>query len=251
MTLRRFIYTSHKWLAVITGVFTFLWFTSAVAMLLPRNLMTRQSEPVTSEAAPRPGASRETGPDFKGIAVSVPEAVAAVESATSGEAVATAVRLDSFEGRLSYRVDTGTNGVWWVNATDGTVTTIDSQAARRLVIASGFADDALGPVERLTEHGPGYMYGPLPAYRIAAKERGLVFIVDPTTGEVQAWSALRRWYRFITGWHTLDFLRPLLGGAGVGLLMWILAIVGTGMTVFGFCILWLQFRQWRQVQHRA
>jgi hypothetical protein len=249
MTPRRFIYASHKWLAVVTGAFTFLWFASAVAMLLPRDLLARQSEP-TTESAAAAGAGR-TGPDFKGIAISVPQAIAAVESATAGEAIATTVRVDSLEGMLSYRIDTATNGVWWVNARDGVATTIGPQIARRLVVAAGFADEALGPVERLTTYGPGYTYGPLPAYRIRAEGRGLVFSVDTATGEVQPWSALRRWYRFITGWHTLDFLRPLLGGPAVGLLMWILSIAGTGMTAFGFCILWLHFRQWRQVQRRV
>src|SRR6185295_593914 len=113
--------------------------------------------------------------------VSVPQAVSAVESATAGKAVAKKIEVGFLEERLSYRIDTERNGVWWVNAVDGTATQIDAETARRLLIADGVADKSLGTARLITTYEEDYPAGSLPAFGFDAKEVGRVFTVEQAT----------------------------------------------------------------------
>lgn len=248
MTLNRFVFKTHKWLAVITAIFTFLWFASSIVMVMPRNLMGRGGG---AGEGGGPGPARETGPSLRSVTVSVPQAVAAVEGSAGPGVQIRKVDIVPLEGLLYFRMATARHGAWFVNALDGTAMQITADMARRMVMAGGPKDENLTPAETLTAHTGDYPSGPLPVYRVSTKNGAATFIVEPETGSIRRSTALSRWRMFIVGWHTLDFMKPWIGMNGVLWLMWIMSIVGTAMTLFGFWILWIQFVQWRKARGRA
>ncbi|GEM_PF-5084444 len=249
MTLSRFVFKTHKWLAVVTAVFTFLWFASSIVMVIPRSLLGRGAGGGAAEPGDW-GAARAAGPNFKAVVTSVPQAVAAVEAAAP-DAVARQVELVTLENLLYYRIGTARQGAWFVNALDGRAMQIDAAVARRLVMAGGPQDENLAPTETLTRHTSDYPGGRLPVYRVTTRNGAATFIVEPDTGAIRRSTSLSRWRAFIVGWHTLDFMKPWIGTNAVIWLMWIMSLIGTAMTLFGFWILWIQFVQWRAARGRA
>jgi hypothetical protein len=252
MTLNRFVFKTHKWLAVITAIFTFLWFASSIVMVMPRGLMGRGGAGAGSGEAADWGADRDAGPSYKAVAVSVPQAITAVETTSAGgQLQVRGIDIVRLEGLLYFRIRSARRGTWFVNALDGTAMQITADMARRMVMAGGPKEENLTPAETLTAHTGDYPSGPLPVYRVSTKNGAATFIVEPETGSIRRSTALSRWRMFIVGWHTLDFLKPWIGMNGVLWLMWIMSIIGTAMTLFGFWILWIQFVQWRTARGRA
>jgi uncharacterized iron-regulated membrane protein len=237
MTLNRFVYKTHKWLAVSVGFFSLLWFGSGVVMMLPQNLLGR---PGANPA----GAS--AGPDFKQMAITVPQAIAAAEAAAGRSTVATSVDVRTIEGRLYYQIALAKGGTHLIDAVSGTRLEITEEYAQQMAARLIGGRGKLGESGTVRAHNVEYSYGPLPVYRFVSDDAAATIVyVSPNTGEMRASDRRGRIREFIVGTHTFVFLRPLVTPRGAKVLLILSSFVGLVMTAFGSWILWIQFQNWR------
>lgn len=236
MSLNRFVFKSHKWLAVAAGLLTLIWFVSGIVMVLPVSIFGAP-EPLSAAGPP--------GPGYKEIAVSIPQAIAAVEAGLGREVKVTGVEFRRIAGRLLYRVQTDGAGAHLVDALSGERYVIDEAVARELL---RLADPAAtgGELTLVREFDSDYRYGPLPAYRMTMSDAMRTnYYIGVETGEVRATNTGGRWRGFLAGMHTFDFLHGIASSRAVRLSLVGTSLVGTLMTLFGFWILWIQFVNWR------
>jgi hypothetical protein len=239
MTLNRFIYKTHKWLAVGVGLFTLIWFASGVVMVMPKNFLGKGSVADGSAVA-------RTGPGYKEIRLSIPQAIAAAEAAAGKPAEVTGVSLRRVNGRLAYEINTAKSGTHLIDALDGTPIQVTQEFARQM------AEQALGgrakarEISLLQNYTMDYMYGELPAYRVAMDDEAATQVyIGKTTGAIR-WSDWKgRLRAFISGSHSFDFLLPIMANKWIRVALAFLSFVGVCMTMFGTWILWLQFQNWR------
>lgn len=237
-----FLYKWHKWFAVAAGLLTLLWFGSAVVMMLP--------DPLFGSKAAR----RETAEslDFRQVKVTVPEAIAALEAATGQPAQITGVGLRRFRGRLLYSLSTPGGKSYLIDAISGEPFIITEQVAREIAFSAVSRSASLGPARKIEKFDSDYNWGPLPAYRFQVEDSpGTAVYVGIQTGEVRSTDRLGRIRAFLTGTHTLQFLRPMLPNWSVKLTMLVFSVIGVGMTLLGGAILWLQLRSWWQSRWRT
>jgi hypothetical protein len=250
MTLQRFVFKTHKWLAAGVGLFTFTWFLSGIVMSLP-GLQRPKAE--LGQASP-PRAVATTRPDaqpFRQIAVSIPQAIAAAEAAAGRRLRIEHVGIKALPGRLVYAIEA-----------EGPETfLIDTGSGARVVIDEAFAEEiaqrvighraAWEPATLLREHTSEYKYGPLPVYRLAARDaqRSIEF-VSVADGDTTGSTRWGRWRTAITQLHTFGFLLPRYSGAAASLGLVLFGAVGLSMTAFGLWILWLQFLAWLRARRR-
>lgn len=236
MSLSRFVFKSHKWLAVAAGLLTLIWFVSGIVMVLPVSIF----------GAPGPlNVAGPPGPGYKEIAISIPQAIAAVEAGLGREVKVTGVEFRRIAGRLLYRVQTDGAGAHLVDALSGERYVINESVARELL---RLADPAAagGELTLVREFESDYRYGPLPAYRMTmADALRTNYYIGVETGEVRATNTGGRWRAFLAGMHTFDFLHGIASSRAVRLSLVGTSVVGTLMTLFGFWILWIQFVNWR------
>lgn len=236
MNLSRFVFKSHKWLAVAAGLLTLIWFVSGIVMVLPVSIFGAPGQ--LSAAGP-------PGPAYKEIAVGIPQAIAAVEAGLGREVNVTSVEFRRIAGRLLYRVQTDGAGAHLVDAISAERYVIDETRARELL---RLADPAAagGAMTLVREFDSDYRYGPLPAYRLSLADAARTnYYVSVETGEVRATNTGGRWRGFLAGMHTFDFLRPWTNAVSHRLLLVVTSLVGTLMSLFGLWILWIQFVNWR------
>jgi len=239
MNLTKVVFKTHKWLAVGAGLLTFIWFVSGCVMLLPPYVFG--TVPRLQSKAPEPA------PAYKEIAVTVPQAIAAVEAAVGQPVEATGVGFRRVTGKLCFEISTAKNGTHLVDALNGKRFEVTEDVARQLVMGLDVPrNDLPWSVSTVREYDADYGYGPLPVYRIAILDpAGTVYYVDATTGEMNATNRAGRLRGFLAGTHTLGFLQPAMGGRALRVTLILFSILGTVMSVFGFWILWIQFRNWR------
>ncbi len=243
MSWSRFIYKTHKWLAVAAGVFTFLWFASGVVMVLPTNLFGRVPA----------AASEPERPAFRDVTVGVPQAIAKVEATTGRRVEVTDVGFRRLLGELFYQISTDA-GTHLVNARTGERLEIGEEAAWQILSRAigSPAERLAGRLTLLREYDEGYAYGPLPVYRYPAGDAaGTIFYVAVPTGEWRATNRAGRIRGFIAGLHTFEPLRALLPARGVRLAVIGMGAVGTLMTLFGLGILYVQFLQWKRLRSQS
>lgn len=237
MTLNRLVYKTHKWLAVGVGFLTLVWFASGVVMMLPKGVL----------GGPRTGAGGNAAkPDFKGITITVPQAIAAAETAAGGNIVTTNVDVRDIEGRLYYLISTAKSGAHLIDAVSGTRLEITEEYATQM--AARRAGGGAQPQETLLwkSHTPEYTFGPLPVYRISFDDgAATVVYVSKNTGEVTTSDRKGRIRGFIAGTHTFEFLKPMLLNRSIRALLMFFSFVGLCMSVFGGWILLIQFQNWR------
>ena len=238
----RFIYQSHKWLAVVVVATTLCWFISGVVMVLPGSWRTlSQNLTLASDADPRLSGT----PEFEDARVTVPSAIGAVRAQAGKPVRITSVKLRRLPGRLSYEVATF-DRVYLVDAVSGEVFTLNESLAAQIAAATVGPRTSLGPVTIQRETTSDYR-GPVPAYRIPVSDgKGTVLYVVGPPVDVRYSDRLSRRLNPIAGWHELQFLRPLLSGSAVRLTMLVSAVLGTLMSVAGTVILFLQFQRWRR-----
>lgn len=238
MTLSRFVFKSHKWLAVPTGVITFLWFFSGILMTVPNRLLR-------AVAGPQPQVGRaQTGESpYRTLRISIPDAIAAVDRSGGHALNVRDVSMRSIEGQLYYRISTE-EGVRLVNGNDGSLLTISGDVARRILVHGGIPAEQLGAVAFLKEYNLEYPYGPLPAWRVESHDAKATIYYVGVDGELRSSRRLGRIHEFLMGMHTLEFLSPWFRIGILRLIMWIFSILGTTMTLFGFWILWIQYKNW-------
>ncbi len=235
MTLQRLVFKTHKWLAVSAGIFTLLWFGSGVVMVLPRGVLGASRT-----------AAKSAAPDYKGITITVPQAIAAAEAAASASVVTTGVDLREIEGRLFYMVSTAKSGTHLIDAVSGTRLEITEDYAKQMAVR--MAGGNIQPREMtLVRRNEGeYMTGTLPAYRFDFDDAAATVVyVSKNTGEMSANDRKGRLRGFITGAHTFEFLRAPLGGRIVRAMLILFSFAGLCMSVFGGWILLIQFQNWR------
>lgn len=243
MNITKFVFKTHKWLAVSAGAMTVLWFFSGIFMTIPGPLLRAFAQ---DEKPPA-----ETASPYRNLRVSVPGAIAAADGAAGRNVDVHDIAFRKIEDRLYYRVGTR-QGVFLVSGDDATILRVTEDVAKRIVVHRGAGADELGSVTRLETYGVEYTFGPLPAWRIAASDaQRRIYYVEVNGGEVRFTTRVARLRGHIVGVHSLEFLNGWLSRGVIHLIMWVLAIVGTAMSVFGCWILWLQWRNWRQARGHA
>ena len=237
MTLNRFVFKTHKWLAVSVTLFALLWFASGIVMVLPRNLLGKPSSSPQGNSG---------APDFRGIVLSASQAIAAAEAAAGGSLPVSSVDMRAIEGRLYYQISTVRAGNHLIDAVSGARLKITEEYAKQMALRQ-FA--GLGPLQEsgvVRAHGIEYGFGPLPAYRFAfADPAATIVYVDPATGDIHASDRNGRLRAFIVGTHTFEFFKPMMGSRWAKITLIFFSFVGLVMSVFGTWILWIQFQNWR------
>jgi hypothetical protein len=236
MRLHKFVFKSHKWLAVGAALATVLWFASGVVMLIPTGGPAPQS---TGHVACQP-----CNTDYKAVTVTLPQAVAAVETAAGETVEVSGIDFRRFERQLHYRVVTRNAGVYFVHALTGHAWRVDADQARRIMVMNGLSADRLGTPLLLTGYTWAYQGGSLPAWQVPVAGDATAYYVLAGDGTLERISRLGWWKRFIIGWHTFDFLNPLMSRQNAALWMLLFGATGSLMVLFGVWILWMQWRNW-------
>jgi hypothetical protein len=236
MTLNRFVYKTHKWLAVGVGLITVVWFASGIVMVLPASMLGGGAAPV-----PAPGK-----PDFPAMTVSVAQAVAAAQAAGGANLVVSQVELRPIEGRLYYQISTAKSGTHLIDATSGARLDITEEYAKQMAARLAGGSAAIQESETVKKYGIEYSFGPLPVFRfVFADPATTIVYVSARTGELRASTRQGRMRAFIGGTHTFDFLQPVVADRGKRMALLIFSFVGLAMSTFGSWILWIQFQNWR------
>jgi hypothetical protein len=242
MNWRPFLYKWHKWFAVAVGLLTFIWFASGVVMMLPSPLFG-------GKPGPRGPAEQL---DFRQAKVTVPQAIAVLETATGRPARITGVSMRRLRGRLLYSLATAGDKTYFVDAISGEPFSITEEIARQIALSTLGEGASLGPVSQVKKYGWEYTWGPLPVYRFEANDAaGTIVYVAMDTGESRTSDRAGRTRALLADSHTLQFLRPLMPQWSVKLTMLVFSAVGVVMTLLGGAILWLQLRTWWQNRWRT
>jgi hypothetical protein len=238
----RFIYQTHKWLAVAVVAATLCWFISGVIMVLPGSWRTLSPNlTLMNDADPRLSGT----PEFDDARVTVPSAIAAVREHTGKPLRITSVKLRRLPGRLAYEVATPER-VYLVDGVNGELFALNETLAGQIAAATVGPRTPLGPVTVQRERTSDYR-GTVPAYRIPVEDgKGTVLYIGGPPVDVRHSDRLTRTLTPIVGWHELMFLQPWLSGPAVRLTMLVSAIIGTLMSLAGTVILFLQFQRWRR-----
>ena len=236
MTLSRFIFKTHKWLAVAVGLFTFTWFVSGIVMVLPGSLFTGTYADRKADPAP---------PAFRDVAVSVPQAIAAVDAAAAKPVEVTEFGFRQVLGTLYFEIGTVKSGRHLVSTRDGVRLHITEDIARQIA-AESFGPGVTGKrASLLNDYDSDYAYGPLPVYRLPLEDsRATIVYVARDTGEVRFTNRPGRLRGTLAGLHTFDFLGSFLSSRSTRLILILFSAVGTLMSLFGLAILCLQLRNW-------
>ncbi len=237
MTLNRFVYKTHKWLAVGVSLFTLAWFVSGIVMVMPQNLLGK----LPSVAVEAPAV-----PDFKAMAVSIPQAIAAAEAAAGANLVITDVDLRPIEGRQYFLISTAKAGMHLIDAASGMRLEITEAYAKQMALRLVGGGAAIRESETVEKYSFAYASGPLPVFRFVFADAATTEVyVNPKTGEM-SWSDRKgRIKAFINGTHSFNFLRPVVADRGTRIALIFFSFVGLAMSLFGSWILWIQFQNWR------
>jgi len=243
----RFIYQSHKWLAVAVVVATLGWFISGVVLVLPGHWRTLSPGlTLTSDADPRLSGT----PAFEETRVSVPDAIAAVRGQTGTPVRITSVKLRRLPGRLAYEVATF-DRVYLVDAVSGVVFTLNEALAAQIAGTTVGPQTPVGPVTIQRTASSAYR-GPLPVYRVpVADGKDTVLFISGPPVVVNSSDRLSRPLNSIARWHDFSTLRSLLPESTVRLSLLVFGVGGTLMSVAGTLILILQFLRWRARMTRS
>lgn len=205
-------------------------------MVLPRSVL----------GTSRYGTENLPRPDYRAIAVTVPQAIAVAEAAAGGSVSATGIELREIEGRLYYQVSTAKSGSHLIDAVTGARLAITEDFARQMAarMAGGKAPRAVSVVQR---HEGEYTIVTFPAYRMDFDDAAsTVVYVSQVTGEMSAIDRKGRMRGFLAEAHTFGFLRPELSARSVRALLILTSVVGLLMVFFGGWILCIQFQIWRE-----
>lgn len=248
MTLQRFVFKTHKWLAVGAGLFTFLWFLSGIAMVAP--LMRPAGRAATGNAVKTP--QKDTEP-FRQIAVSVPQAIAAAEISAGHPLQIERVVLRRVAGKLVYEMGTTGAGIFLIDSMNAARLIVNEELARQIASSAHGVPVAWASIALVREHSRDYKNGPLPVYRFAADDqRASLYFINADTGEIAASSTRAgRLRMMIVQMHVFGFLQPELEAQTVTKLLVLFGAVGLLMSLFGGGILALQFRNWFVSRRRA
>ena len=247
MTLQRFIFKTHKWLAAGVGLFTLTWFFSGIVMVMPLLRPAARSADSGKSNTP-PGDSAP----FRQMAVSVPQAIAAAENAAGRPLRVERVALRTIAGKLIYEIGATRGATFLIDAMDATRLVVDEGLARQIASRAHPGPIEWSSIALVREHTNEYKYGPLPVYRLAANDpKATLYFINADTGEVAAASTrLGRLRMMVVQMHMFGFLQPELAPRTVNTLLAFFGGVGLLMSLFGGGILALQFRNWFVARRR-
>lgn len=230
MTLNKFVFKSHKWLALAAAVASMVWFVSGVAIVLP--------EPRASMAVPA------SELDVTDVRVAVPEAVQAAESAAGRRLKVRGVVLKLLGNRGVYEISSDA-GTCLVDAASGQVVTLDESAARSIAESLLAGRAQIASMELHRRHVLGYGYGPLPVFQIQTNAAdGTRIFLAQNTGELRIYSSAQMQRIAWHDAHNFTLLRGLLPNRAIRGLLLLAGVVASVMGVFGVWILWIQLRNW-------
>lgn len=248
MTFQRFVFKTHKWLAVGVGLFTFFWFLSGIVMVLPLQRETQPPGVAQQGQAP----ARDSHP-YRQVAVSVPQAIAAAEAAAGRPLSVTSVSFRALPGRLVYQIETNGAGVFLMDTAEVARIVITPELAAQIAAAALGHPAAWPAPVLLREHTSEYMHPSLPAYRLEADDaQHTVYYISAQTGEVlQGSTRLGRLRGILVGMHTFGFLRPEMDNRAISLTLIGFALTGLLLSVSGMWILGLQLLNWLRAHRRV
>jgi hypothetical protein len=240
----RFVYKSHKWLAVAAVLLTFVWFSSGVVMVLPSPLFSSAGKPVPSFGEP--------AASMRDAVVRPVDAIAAVDQVAGKTVQVRSVSFRALPGRIAYVVATTDAGTHLVDAVSCQPVIVNEELARQIAAELLPAGAQVREASILKGRSHEYSFGPVPAYRFVADDTARTIVyVGVQTGEARSTDRAGRIRAFLAGAHSLEFLHPYLQRRFVANLMLLLGSVGTLMTLFGAWILWLQFLNWRRARRKV
>jgi uncharacterized iron-regulated membrane protein len=248
MNLQRFVFKTHKWLAVGVGLFTFLWFFSGIVMVMPQLQSARRPA-----AAGAPRGPQSDAESFRQISVNIPQAIAAAEISAGHALEVQHVVLRTVAGRLVYEIGTAGAGTFLIDAMDASRLVVNEELARQIAARAHSTPVEWASISLVREHSREYKNGPLPVYRFAASDKNAsLYFINPETAEIAASSTrLGRLRMLIVQTHTLGFLRPEMQTQTVAKLLVLFAALGLLMSLFGGGILAFQLRNWFEARRRA
>lgn len=238
MNVTKFVFKSHKWLAVATSVLTVFWFFSGIFMTMPAFLQQAMAE----SPAPAAGPPAEIYRDFR---VTIPQAIALVDQNSGAAVHVNDVTIRQIGGQLYYRVATN-QGSSLVSVLDGSFLKITEEVARQLAVHAGAQAETLGAATLMKRWDGLYTWGALPVWKIQASDAaGTIYYVNPDGGDVSSFGGMKKIKAHLVGMHSLEFLNPWMSKSNIRLLMWVFTVAGNVMIFFGLWILWIQYVNWR------
>ena len=236
MTLNKFVFKTHKWLAVGTLLAVVFWFISGVVIVTPDRFFGSRR---FSEKA-------QTGePELRDAKIGIAQAVAVVDEAAGSPQKIARIELRKLGGRLAYELETAKREPILVDAMDGSRIVIDEEFAKQLVRRFAGQDARILQVTMIREHGNRYNWGPLPVWHVSLDDsRNTSFFVDVQRGRVSSndwYGRIRQW---LVGFHTFAFMESWFPGKAAQVTMWVFSFAGTVMIFFGCWILWIQWKLW-------
>jgi hypothetical protein len=235
MTLNKFVFKTHKWLAVGVALATVVWFITGVALIVPPRLLRG------AEAR----AVRADLPSFEDARVTIPQAIAAMQAAAGAPVKAAQIAFQRLPGKLLYEISATNGKTYFVDALSGDPFVVNETTARQL--AENFLAGRGQVVEVTLEkrYTVDHHGGPLPYYRVRADDpEQSTFFFANGAGGFRVTTRLDRILGMFHGAHTFAILRPWLPGAAVRALALLMTVAGTVMSFFGVWILWLQWQNW-------
>jgi hypothetical protein len=235
MTLNKFVFKTHKWLAVGVALATIVWFVTGVVLIIPPGMLG-----VDASAA-----GRAELPPYEDVQVTIPQAVAAAQAAAGPAVKITRVGFQRLPGKLLYEISAANGKTYLIDAVGGEPFAWDENTVRQ--VAEGFLAGRGRVVEvtlekKYTVDNTG---GPLPFYRVRADDpAGTMLYFTHNAGNFNVTTRRERILKMFHGAHTFAILRPWLSGATVRVLAMLMTVTGTVMSVFGVWILWLQWQLW-------
>lgn len=213
MTLAQ-LHRTHRWVAVIAGIFFLIWIVSGIARILP------------GAGAER----RASRPNYGNARVSPAQVAAAI-----GEPIVD-MTLIGVTGNPVYRVQTR-KGIRMVDAGSGEPFAITLETAEQILRTAYPGAGTALTRDRLTRHDWTYLAGPLPVYRIRAGGAGPFYFVSAQDGSIRKVTSTERVRALIGSMHTFEPLPGISGNPRIQKLAIAgAASLGLGAAVTGYLI---------------
>jgi len=224
---KRLIRKIHKWVGVGTSLFLFAWLVSGIIMVVPVDWLAQRMGLV-------PAASAWSAPGFRQIEVTIPAAIAALETELEGPLEIVGVQVTTFQAGPAYQVALRGGLTYLVDAISGepvVITETRAEAMARDVVPGAGRIASSARIESNDFH----YFGPFPAYKISFEEPSGNVVYVSATGSIRRTTPLTRMRRWITSLHDfgpltlIDDSRALQVGALVLLSLLALLVLASGL----------------------
>jgi hypothetical protein len=210
-------------MAVTAGIFILVWLVSGIVMIVP---------PLSAG----PARQRAPAADFPTVTMSPAEAIASLAKLLGATPQVHSVSLRRIAGMVVYEIAAGAGGSHMIDARTGRLFTITPQVAERVARHDFPTQANVRDINLVTRHTFAYLWGPLPAYRIAFDDdRATVSYVSTSDGTVRRNDRRGRIRSAITSLHQFEPLKLVIEGNAVRkALLFLLSAVGIGVAGTGY-----------------